>query len=89
MRLHLRPHTMNKKITLDWILPMLVSLPDLEPFYNTSEFLVDLQSREVFVMLKGKWHPAGLSCRKRNFNVDQLMALIQHTSIKLKKQAVW
>ena len=65
---------------------MLVSLPDLEPFYNTSEFLVDLQSGEVFVMLKGKWHPAGLSCRKRNFDVDQLMALIQHTSIKLKNK---
>ena len=45
---------------------MLVSLPDLEPFYNTHEFLVDLQSGELFVMLQGKWHPAGLSCRKRN-----------------------
>ena len=33
---------------------MLVSLPDLEPFYNTREFLVDLQSGELFVMLQGK-----------------------------------
>ena len=59
---------------------------DLEPFYNTHELLVDLQSGELFVMLQGKWHPAGLSCRKRNFKVDQLMALIQHASIKLKNQ---
>ena len=65
---------------------MLVSLPDLEPFYNTHEFLVDLQSRELFVMLQGKWHPAGLSCRKRNFEMDQLMALIENASIKLKNQ---
>ena len=65
---------------------MLVSLPDLEPFYNTSEFLVDLQSGDLFVMLKGKWHPAGLLCKKRNFDVDQLMALIQHASIKLKNK---
>ena len=65
---------------------MLVSLPDLEPFYNTHDFLVNLQSGELLVMLKGKWHPAGLSCKKRNFDVDQLMALIQHASIRLKNQ---
>ena len=37
---------------------MLVSLPDLEQFYNPHEFLVDLQSGELLVMLKEKWHPA-------------------------------
>ena len=63
---------------------MLVHLPDLEPFYNTSEFLIDLQSGKLFVKLQNKWHPAGLTCRKRDFEVDQLMALIQHASIKLK-----
>ena len=30
---------------------MLVYLPDLEPFYNTNEFLVDLQSGKLFVRL--------------------------------------
>ena len=30
---------------------MLVHLPDLEPFYNTKEFLIDLQSGELFVTL--------------------------------------
>ena len=34
---------------------MLVTLPDFEPFYNTCEFLVDLQSEELFVMLQGRW----------------------------------
>ena len=28
---------------------MLVHLPDLEPFYDTKEFLIDLQSGELFV----------------------------------------
>ena len=65
---------------------MLVYLPDLEPFYNTKEFLVDLQSGELFVKLNGKWHPAGLTCEKRNFEVDGLMALIQHASIRLKNK---
>ena len=65
---------------------MLVHLPDLEPFYNTKEFLVDLQSGELFVKLNGKWHPAGLTCEKRNFKVDGLMALIQHASIRLKNK---
>ena len=65
---------------------MLVYLLDLEPFYNTKEFLVDLQSGELFVKLNGRWHPAGLRCEKRNFEVDGLMALIQHASIKLKNK---
>ena len=65
---------------------MLVRLPDLEPFYTTKEFLIDLQSGELFVKLRGRWHPAGLMCKKRNFEVDNLMALIQHGSIKLKNK---
>ena len=65
---------------------MLVYLPDLEPFYTTNEFLVDLQSGELFVKLQNRWHPAGLMCKKRNFKVDSLMALIQHASIRLKNK---
>ena len=65
---------------------MLVDLPDLEPFYNTNEFLVNLQSGELFVRLQGRWHPAGLTCEKRSFEVEQLMALIQHASIRLKNK---
>ena len=65
---------------------MLVQLPDLEPFYNTNEFLVDLQSGELFVKLKDRWHTAGLMCKKTNFEVNSLMALIQHASIKLKNK---
>ena len=65
---------------------MLVYLPDLELFYNAKEFLVDLQLGELFVKLNGRWHPAGLTCEKRNFEVDGLMALIQHASIRLKNK---
>ena len=65
---------------------MLVHLVDLEPFYTTNKFLVDLQSGELFVKLQGRWHPAGLMCKKRNFEVDSLMALIQHASTKLKNR---
>ena len=41
---------------------MLVHLPDLEPFYDTKEFLIDLQLGELFVKLHNKWHAAGLTC---------------------------
>ena len=41
---------------------MLVHLPDLELFYDTKEFLIDLQSGELFVKLHNKWHAAGLTC---------------------------
>ena len=84
--------TLREKHIADFPVPggntgaMLVHLPDLEPFYNTKEFLVDLQSGELFVKLKDRLHPAGLMCKKRNFEVDSLMALIQHASIKLKNK---
>ena len=65
---------------------MLVYLLNLEPFYNMKEFLVDLQSGELFVKLNDRWHSAGLTCKKRNFEVDGLMALIQHASIRLKNK---
>ena len=47
---------------------------------------MDLQSGELFVKLKDRWYSAGLTCKKRNFEVDSLMALIQHASIKLKNK---
>ena len=65
---------------------MLVYLLDLELFYNTKEFLVDLQSGGLFVKLNCKWQPSGLACEKRNFEVDGLMALIQYASIRLKNK---
>ena len=65
---------------------MLVYLLDLEPFYNMKEFLVDLQSGELFVKLNDRWHPAGLTCNQRNFEVDGLMAMIQHVSVRLKNK---
>ena len=64
--------TMRDKHIADFPAPggntgaMLVHLLDLEPFYTTNEFLIDLQSGELFVKLKGRWHPAGLTCKKRN-----------------------
>ena len=74
--------TLKDKHIADFLAPgrntgaMLVYLLDLEPFYNTNEFLVDLQSGELFMELKDRWYSAGLTCRKRNFKVDSLMALI-------------
>ena len=82
--------TLEEKHIADFLGPsgstaaMLVNLLDLEPFYNTSEFLIDLQSGELLMKLQGKWHSSGLMCKKRDFEVDQLMALIQHASIRLK-----
>ena len=84
--------TLRGKYIVDFPAPggntraMLVYLPDLEPFYNTNEFLLDLQSGELFVKLRNRWYSAGLMCRKRNFEIDSLMVLIQHVSIKLKNR---
>ena len=84
--------TLRDKHIMDFPVPggntgaMLVYLPDFEPFYNTKEFLVDLQSGELFAKLNDRSHPAGLTCKKTNFEVDGLMALIQHASIRLKNK---
>ena len=81
--------TLKEKHIVDFPAPggktgaMLVYLLDLEPFYDTSEFLIDLQSGKLFVKLQNKWYPTGLLGRKQDFEVEQLLALI-HTSIKLK-----
>ena len=82
--------TLQDKHIMDFPAPggktgaMLVYLRDLEPFYDTKEFLIDLQSGELFVKLHNKWQPAGLTCEKQDFEVDHLMALIQHAGIRLK-----
>ena len=84
--------TLRDKHIVDFPVPggnmgaKLVYLLDLEPFYNMKEFLVDLQSGELFVKLNDRWHSAGLMCKKRNFEVDGLMALIQHAGIRLKNK---
>ena len=62
-----------------------VYLLEPEPFYDTKEFLIDLQSGELFVKLRAKWHAVGLTCRKQDFEVDQLMALIPYTGTKTPK----
>ena len=77
-------HIMNFPAPVGKTGAMLVHLPDLEPFFNTNEFLIDLQSGELSVKLQNKWYPTRLTCRKRDFETDQLMALIQHANIRLK-----
>ena len=77
-------HIMNFPAPVGKTGAMLVHLLDLEPFYDTKEFLLDLQSGELFIKLCNKWHAAGLTCQKHDFEVDQLMVLIQHASIRLK-----
>ena len=53
--------TLKDKHIMDFLAPggktgaMLVHLLDLELFYNTSEFLIDLQSGKLFVKLQNKW----------------------------------
>ena len=64
--------------TRPWTRPLVVDPP--------LGFLVDLQSGELFVKLNDRWHRAGLMCKKRIFEVDSLMVLIQHASIKLKNK---
>ena len=47
---------------------MLVLLPQLNSFYGTDQFLVDLETGELFVLIKAQWRHSGLYCMNNPFD---------------------
>ena len=46
---------------------MLVLLPQLHSFYGMDQFLVDLDTGELFVLVKAQWRRSGLYCMNNPF----------------------
>ena len=57
---------------------MLVLLSQLNPFYGTDNFLVDLDTGELFVLIKTQWRCTGLYCMNNLFKLEKLWKSIEH-----------
>ena len=59
---------------------ILVSLPNLEQFYTTKDFLIDLDTAEVFVLYRGRYLRTGMSCSKNKYDAKFIVHYIQKKS---------
>ena len=55
-------------------------MPELIPFYDTDKFLADLDTGELFVLVRSEWRCAGLYCMNNPFNLEKLWESIEHNS---------
>ena len=63
---------------------MLVTLPQLIPFYETDSFLVDLDTGELFVLVKTQWRHTGLYCMNNPFELEKLWKSVEHNCAIMK-----
>ena len=63
---------------------MLVLLPQLNPFYGTDQFLVDLGTGELFLLIKKQWRHSGLYCMNNPFELEKLWKLKEHNCAVMK-----
>ena len=63
---------------------MLVLLPQLNPVYRTDQFLVDLDTGELFVLIKTQWRHSGLYCMNNPFELEKLWKSIGHNCAIMK-----
>ena len=61
-----------------------VILPQLHPFYEKNQFLVDLDTGELFLLVKAQWKHSGLYCMNNPFKLEKLWKSIEHNSAIMK-----
>ena len=59
---------------------MILLLDTLHPYFDTSSYLVDLDSGELFAQKRMVWHKTGLWCGRRHFNLQELDTQLQAAS---------
>ena len=65
---------------------MLVKLPALQPFYYTEQYLVDLDTGELFAQCHRLWYTTGLTCRSRQFSLNEVDKHIQIESERYRQK---
>ena len=65
---------------------MMVDIPNIEPYFNTKRFLVDLHTGDMFAAIRGNWHRLEVGCRKIGFVTENLATLLEHAGSRLEKQ---
>ena len=57
---------------------MMVDIPNIEPYFNTKRFLVDLHTGDLFAAIRGAWYRLEVGCRKIGFVTENLATLLEH-----------
>ena len=65
---------------------MLVEIPNIEPYFNTRKFVVDLHTEDLFAATQGNWHRLEVGCRKTGFVTENITTLLEHAGTRLRKQ---
>ena len=63
---------------------MILTLTHLLLYYDTTKYLVDIDTGEVFGWITNQWRRTGLYCSPQLFIVSELMALTTHCCAALK-----
>ena len=64
---------------------MLVTLTQLSPFYYTENFLIDLNTGKVFMLVRSEWRRAGLCCMNHPLELGKLWKSIEHSGASMKR----
>ena len=65
---------------------MIVDIPNIEPYFNTRRFLVDLHTGDLFAATHGTWYRLEVGCKKIGFVTENLTTLLEHAGTRLRKQ---
>ena len=65
---------------------MIVDIPNIEPYFNTKRFLIDLHMGDMFAATRGNWFRLEVGCRKIGFVTENLATLLEHAGSRLEKQ---
>ena len=65
---------------------MIVDIPNIEPYFNTRRFLVDLHTGDLFAATNGNWYRLEVGCRKIGFVTENITTLLEHAGTRLRKQ---
>ena len=57
---------------------MMVDILNIEPYFNTKRFLVDLHTGDLFAAIRGTWYRLEVGCRKIGFVTENLATLLEH-----------
>ena len=63
---------------------LILTLTHLLLYYNTTRYLVDIDSGEVFGWVANQWHRTGLYCSSQLFVISELMAMTTRCSAALQ-----
>ena len=54
-----------------------MTLQQLEPYFGTQFFLVDLETGEMFAYIRQQWRQAGLYCSSKPFVINDLIPKVE------------